>query len=64
MLELEKDLQTTLIQAVLNGYCGAVRKGSEELIEYFSKTKTTGPQALDYLPPEKGKVRELGEGRE
>ncbi len=30
------------------------------LNEYFSTTRTTGPQALDYLPPEKGKVREGG----
>ncbi len=61
-LELQKDLQTALIQAVLNGHCGAVWKGGEELNEYFSsKAKTTGPQALDYLPPEEGKVRE---GRE
>ena len=52
-------LQKILIQAVLNGHCGAVRKGGEELNEYFSsKTKTTGPQALDYLPPEEGKVKE------
>ena len=57
---LEKDLQTTLIQAVLNGHRRAVRKGGEMLIEYFSKTKTTGPQALDYLPPEQAKVREGG----
>ncbi len=58
--ELEKDLRTTLIQAVLNGHSDAVQKGGEVLNEYFSKMRTAGPQALDYLPPEKGKVREGG----
>ncbi len=58
--QLEKALQTALLQAVLNGHDDAVRKGGEGLNEYFSKTRTTGPQALDYLPPEKGKVREGG----
>ncbi len=44
---------------MLNGHCGAIQKGGEVLNEYFSsKMKTTGPQALDYLPPEEGKVRE------
>ena len=56
----EKALQTALLQAVLNGHLDAVRKGGEGLTKHFSKTRTTGPQALDYLPPEKGKVREGG----
>ncbi len=62
--ELEKDLRIAVLQAVLNGYSDAVRKGGEELNEFFSKTRTTGPQALDYLPPEKGEVREGGGGKE
>ena len=52
----EGELRTALVQAVLHGHLEAAEKAGSALSQHFKSKKKSGPQALDFLVPDKSKV--------
>ena len=54
--DLEGELRTALVQAVLHGHSEAAGKAGSALARHFKAKKKFGPQALDFLVPDESKV--------